>query len=218
MGGNGAPAVCSVAVEAGSRFLGEAIAVLLEDEGVVAAVSPDGVEAGVDVVVLHVNGDPADEVGTLVGRAHDLYPGARVLVLANTSPDRAWEEAVGSLGVAGWLSCETHGSRLADAILEVHRTGALRPQLNDRRHVRGVPDGLCALLAQVTPREAEILHLLVEGQSTEQIAGDLAISPQTVRAHVQNLMAKLGAHSRVQIVRLARSAGMTPASLEEAVE
>lgn len=60
----------------------------------------------------------------------------------------------------------------------------------------------------LTPRQVEILQLLAEGKSTEQIAVELYISKTTVRNHVSNLLANLGVHSRVQAVILASRAGL----------
>jgi DNA-binding CsgD family transcriptional regulator len=55
----------------------------------------------------------------------------------------------------------------------------------------------------LTRREREILGLLAEGMSGAQIAGKLVLSPETVRTHVRNAMAKLGASTRSQAVALA---------------
>jgi DNA-binding CsgD family transcriptional regulator len=55
----------------------------------------------------------------------------------------------------------------------------------------------------LTKREREILGLLAEGLSGAQIAGELVLSPETVRTHVRNAMAKLGASTRSQAVALA---------------
>jgi len=55
----------------------------------------------------------------------------------------------------------------------------------------------------LTKREREILGLLAEGLSGAQIAGELVLSPETVRTHVRNAMTKLGASTRSQAVALA---------------
>ncbi len=63
----------------------------------------------------------------------------------------------------------------------------------------------------LTKREREILSLLAEGLSGAQIAGELVLSPETVRTHVRNAMAKLGASTRSQAVALAlKSNEITP--------
>ena len=60
-------------------------------------------------------------------------------------------------------------------------------------------------LAELTPREREILHLVALGRSSPEIAAELVISPETVRTHVRNAMAKLGARTRAQLVAIALS-------------
>lgn len=59
-----------------------------------------------------------------------------------------------------------------------------------------------------TRRELDVLELLAEGLSTAQIATRLGLSPATVRNHVQNLLLKLGAHSRAEAVILALRGGL----------
>ena len=59
-------------------------------------------------------------------------------------------------------------------------------------------------LAGLTPRELEVLGLLVEGRSNRQIAEQLFISGKTASVHVTNLLAKLGVHSRLEAAALAR--------------
>jgi DNA-binding CsgD family transcriptional regulator len=70
-------------------------------------------------------------------------------------------------------------------------------------------------LAGLTPRELEVLRLLVEGRSNRQIAEQLFISAKTASVHVTNLLAKLGVHSRLEAAAAARRLGMEqPAGLE----
>jgi two-component system, NarL family, response regulator DesR len=52
------------------------------------------------------------------------------------------------------------------------------------------------------------LSLLAEGKSTQQIADELGLTPTTVRNYVANLLAKLGAHNRLQAVFIARRLGI----------
>jgi DNA-binding NarL/FixJ family response regulator len=56
----------------------------------------------------------------------------------------------------------------------------------------------------LTLRERQVLALLVEGFSTAEVAGELDVSVETVRSHVKNLLSKLGVHSRIEAVALAR--------------
>jgi RNA polymerase sigma factor (sigma-70 family) len=62
-------------------------------------------------------------------------------------------------------------------------------------------------LAQLTPREREVLQALSEGLSDKEIAQQLHISPATAHAHVVRTLSKLGVHSRLQAVVFAASHG-----------
>lgn len=61
---------------------------------------------------------------------------------------------------------------------------------------------------QLTPRELEVLRLLAAGASVRAIALELVITPATVRAHIEHLMNKLGAHTRLQAVVVAAKRGL----------
>ena len=56
----------------------------------------------------------------------------------------------------------------------------------------------------LTPRQAEVLRLLEQGRSTEQIARDLHLSVETVRNHIRGILRTLGVHSRLEAVAVAR--------------
>jgi PAS domain S-box-containing protein len=60
----------------------------------------------------------------------------------------------------------------------------------------------------MTSREQDVLHLLATGASTEAIAAKLGISPVTARNHINNLLAKLGVHSRLEAVTIALKNGV----------
>jgi len=63
------------------------------------------------------------------------------------------------------------------------------------------PDG--APLYRLTPREKEVLRRIVAGQSTVQMAREMNIAIDTLRTYVKNVLAKLGAHTRLQAAALA---------------
>lgn len=64
------------------------------------------------------------------------------------------------------------------------------------------------LIDPLTAREIEILTLVAEGQTNPQIAEKLVIAVQTVRSHMGNVLAKLGAHNRTEAVMQARRLGV----------
>jgi two-component system response regulator NreC len=61
---------------------------------------------------------------------------------------------------------------------------------------------------ELTPREQEVLALLAEGKTNDDIADTLTISHHTVARHRENLMSKLGLHSRSDLVRYAIRKGL----------
>jgi DNA-binding NarL/FixJ family response regulator len=76
-----------------------------------------------------------------------------------------------------------------------------RAQLERARHAAGPVDVL-------TPRELEVLKLVAEGHSSEEIAALLVISPRTVESHRANITTKLGARDRVELTRYAIRRGL----------
>jgi DNA-binding NarL/FixJ family response regulator len=60
------------------------------------------------------------------------------------------------------------------------------------------------LLASLTPRERDVLFLLVEGVGRKEVANRLQLSANTVRTHLHSLMSKFGVHSTLEVVALAR--------------
>jgi DNA-binding NarL/FixJ family response regulator len=60
----------------------------------------------------------------------------------------------------------------------------------------------------LTKRQLDVLRLLAAGRSTAEIAADLGLSQTTVRNYIANLLAALGAHTRLQAVIAAREAGL----------
>jgi DNA-binding NarL/FixJ family response regulator len=63
---------------------------------------------------------------------------------------------------------------------------------------------------KLSRREAEVLRLLAAGRSTRSIAGDLQIAYDTARNHINALLRRLGAHSRVEAIAVARRHGLLP--------
>jgi DNA-binding NarL/FixJ family response regulator len=64
------------------------------------------------------------------------------------------------------------------------------------------------VVAELTPRELQVLRSLAEGRSQGEIAGSLVISPKTVGTHVENILRKLDVHSRAQAVAVAYRSGI----------
>ena len=122
-------------------------------------------------------------------------------------------------GASGFLLKNAEAEQLVAAIEAVGRGDALlAPEVTSRviaRMTSGVPAERsdaerphADLIAQLTERELEVLSLVAAGMSNQEIAGHLFIGEATVKTHVSNLFAKLGARDRVRVVVIAHEAGI----------
>jgi two-component system nitrate/nitrite response regulator NarL len=143
---------------------------------------------------------------TVIERALVERPGLKVLVLAHKMDLRVVLDAVaaGALGVVLKTSrpatvASAVESVLGDRVPESRTTvSRLFRQLADAQHwITASP------VNRLSSREREVLLLLGRGWSNESIGGALHISPHTVRTHIQNILEKLGMHSRLEAATFA---------------
>lgn len=85
---------------------------------------------------------------------------------------------------------------------------ARRPRDAEARSSAATPAGDEAAPALLSPRERHVLDLLAEGRSNKEIARELGVSANTVKTHLANLYAKLGARRRTEAVAAARRGGV----------
>jgi DNA-binding NarL/FixJ family response regulator len=96
---------------------------------------------------------------------------------------------------------------VVDAVRRVHAGEPVFSATDLSRLVRQLRgDG--GIGADLTGREREVLQLLAQGATTEALADRLYISKHTARSHVRNILAKLGAHSKLEAVSMALRAGL----------
>jgi len=77
-------------------------------------------------------------------------------------------------------------------------------------HPDGTPGQSLTSTPGLTPRQTEVLRHLAAGCSTKQIAERMSLSVETVRNHIRAVLRKLGAHSRLEAVAIARRRGLQP--------
>jgi DNA-binding NarL/FixJ family response regulator len=155
-----------------------------------------------DVVLLDLVMPRMDGVEA-TGRLRDLVPDARVLVLTSFAAEDHVVDAVRA-GAAGYLLKDVEPADIAAAIRAVHRGDAyLHPEA--AAHVIAVVhnDGHMRALAQLTPRERDVLALIGEGRSNREIARDLTVAEKTVKTHVSSILRKLGVRDRTQAALIA---------------
>lgn len=137
----------------------------------------------------------------------------RVLILTTFELDEYVYEALRA-GASGFLLKDVPPEHLLDAIRTVAAGNALLAPSVTRRLIARFIDrapsraGDQAALAALTPREREVLSLVAQGCSNNELADELHMSPATAKTHVSRLLAKLGARDRAQLVVIAYESGM----------
>jgi len=140
-------------------------------------------------------------------------PGAKVLVLSSYNDDE-YVHQLTEAGAAGYLLKEAVVADLVKAIREATKgrtffSPAISKRLMDHYRetvVKGVPVRKRTDL--LSPREAEVLQLIAEGNANKNIAAELNLSIKTVERHRQRLMNRLGIHDIAGLTRYAMSKGV----------
>jgi DNA-binding NarL/FixJ family response regulator len=171
-----------------------------------------------DLVLIDV--ELAGEDGIEVAeRLREMRPDLVLVVVTCLSDPVRVRDAV-SLGALGWVTKDAPTDELLSAVRGAMRgeswippsilTGVLRELLLTRRELGEDEERL----SRLTPRERHVLECLADGLDRVAIAERLYLSANTVRTHVQNILAKLQVHSSLEAVALAlraRSVGtVTP--------
>jgi NarL family two-component system response regulator LiaR len=141
-------------------------------------------------------------------------PEARILVLTSFAGDDKVFPAI-KAGALGYLLKDTGPHELVRAIRQVHRgESSLSPSIARKllQEISGSQDRPLAA-DPLTEREVEVLRVLAQGKSNQQIADRLVISEATVRTHVSNILSKLHLASRTQAALYALREGL--ASLDD---
>jgi DNA-binding NarL/FixJ family response regulator len=167
-----------------------------------------------DVILMDIRMPVLDGIGALKEITADpKLTDLRVIMLTTFELDEYVFEAL-QAGAAGFLIKDTEPADMLRAIRLVAAGESLlspsvtrrviatftnRPSLTHRPHPH---------LNDLTDREREVLGLIGEGLSNEEIAARLVVSPATARTHVSRAMIKLGARDRAQMVVFAYQSGL----------
>ena len=174
---------------------------------VVVAIAATGA-AGLGAIAMHrpdvvlLDQRLPEGLGTdLLPTIFKISPNLKVLLVTGGDSDEDLVRAI----TGGAMGLIPKGSRAITLV------NAVRAAANDEAVI--TPDAMRRLMqrltnrnakgADLTNREREVLKLLTTGQGTDDIAAGLCISPATARNHIQSIMIKLSAHSRLEAVAIA---------------
>ncbi|MFJ3757612.1 response regulator [Streptomyces sp. NPDC090080] len=168
-------------------------------------------ELAPDVVLMDLRMPRCDGVEA-TRRIRSEYPGTQVVVLTTFADDESLFPAL-KAGARGYLTKDAGGDEIVRAVHSVLSGDAgLSPSIQRRLLERlSQPEPAVAAteaLDGLTARETEVLVLIAEGLSNQEIARRLHVSTATVKTHINNLFAKTGLKDRAQAVRYAYGKGL----------
>jgi len=199
----------------------DGIRALLERSGefTVAGEAESGVEAiqvctetHPDVVLMDIGLPGLNGVDATVELIRHC-PDAKVIILSMYDDEDSVVSSIRA-GARGYVVKRASSGELVDALRSVARGGSyLSPNVSERllsRIRRGEPEAATRhpLLAQLTPREFQVLGLIVEGKASKEIAVMLSLGVETVRSYRKTMMKKLHVNNVAGLIRVAMAAGL----------
>ena len=171
-------------------------------------------ELAPDVVLMDLRMPVLDGIGA-TRRLRVEHPEIRVIALTTFDDD---EDVFAALraGAVGYLLKDVSSARLVEAVHAAARgESVLQPSVAAKVVARfaQLPDTAQQerpqpLVVPLSDRELDVLRLLADGRSNREIAGELFLAEGTVKNHVTNVLAKLGARDRTQAALRARALGL----------
>ena len=197
------------------QVFAEALAGLLTNEGLEVVGIAGSVADAVsntssrqpDVVLMDYELPDGDGVSATTAIKATM-PSTQVVLLTSNADEDVLVSAI-EAGASGYITKHKPAAEVTAAVraaaagemlVSSDMLARLLPRVSQRRSARVGHD--------LTARELEVLELLVDGTPNQELAQRMGISRNTVRNHVQNLLTKLGVHSRLEAVALATREGL----------
>jgi DNA-binding NarL/FixJ family response regulator len=169
-------------------------------ESMLAALSEMRAAERPEVLLLDV-GLPGRGGLDVIPEVHQIAPLCRIVILTVFEDEAKISQAI-SAGACGYLLKTARAEEVADAILEAHDGGSPMSPKVARSVVKLLANLTRPAAAPISlsPRERQLLALLVEGLTAKEIADRLKVSIHTTSTHTRNLFTKLEVHSRAAAV------------------
>jgi DNA-binding NarL/FixJ family response regulator len=209
------------------RSFGEALQIALDKERDLSVVrvvdgGDDAVRTAIDdqpdVVLMDLKMPDLDGIEA-TRRLRDEGSRSAVIILTGEGDDVSLARAI-QVGARGFLRKTAPMGDVVDAVRRAHRGEPLHRPAEVNRAIRTMRARskhdveLERRVERLTPRELEILQAMAEGLSPEEIAQRLGMSRHTLRTHTQNILTKLGVHSKTDaVVAAIRFGKATPPGL-----
>lgn len=203
------------------RIMREGVKALLERSGEFAIIGEadtgtEGVElaqeAHADIAIVDI-GLPGLDGIEVTREILRHAPDTKVVILSMYDDEESVVNAIRA-GARAYVVKRSSSSHLVEALRTVCHGGSyLSPNISDRllaRIRRGGPEGPVShpLVEQLTPRELQVLRLVVEGKSSKEIAVMLNLGVETVRSYRKTMMKKLGINNVAGLIQVAIAAGI----------
>jgi DNA-binding NarL/FixJ family response regulator len=219
------PPATKVLVVDDHRTFAEALALALRmDRGLVVSVADGGTEGlrlvdeeQPDVVLLDVE-MPGMAGIEVIRQIRQRRPDTKIVMLSAHDDELLRARAL-EAGAAGYVSKLTPVDQVPVIVRRAHQGEALVDRdernrltrvLHHRRHQESTER---QRVNRLTARQLEILTLLAQGVRPKDIAAQIGVTPQTLRTHVQNMLTRLGVHSKTEAVALAMRQGKIAAGV-----
>jgi two-component system, NarL family, nitrate/nitrite response regulator NarL len=192
-----------------NRMLCEALGIALEAHGHLVLEVASTTTLGIAAVATHRPDaclldlrfpDPPDGLSA-ARMIRQRYPGTAVLMLSALADADALAEAT-RIGAVGFLRKDKNVDYIAGALHVVASGGVVFDAIQTRNAWSSGTRRYCPT-RDLTSREMEVLRRIVAGQTTRQMSYEMNVATSTLRTYVKNMLAKLGAHTRLEAAVLA---------------